>query len=810
MTRSEFAAEIKRKYPAYQTVDDNALVDEVLRKYPVYKGQISDTGFTPAKDQSTENKGFIGSAIDAQKGWFDRSTQEGNNAIEGLKSLDFLKTTGAVGKSVGDLIATEAGVGLSGVGKAISSVLPSGVKSKSSQIMNQTLEAIGNSIPDSVKKGAIGTGQYVSELLNKHPELARAIGDVANTLNLAPAAGIAKGLKGAFGTSEDLIQKAVAEASRKPGMVEDLAKSAVSRFTNTDRKLIERVSASPEELARIKQAGIDRGSNGVSTLAKDVKEATDDINAKSLDQYNERIDQVESTTNKMIEDRVRSIYDRAKEIIGGNGDIPSMNEIGNRIEDSRSKAISSIGERFGSAQNQYLNETSSAFKLGIHVIEGQKPINTLQKNIADVLQEAGSNNKGEFKGGVASIGNSVLKPEDVKDLKQFQKLAGKAEDTMDVLNQLKLLRKVAGSPKADGSFYNHVVIGKLDNAYQKTIEEQLTRYSSENNIGDNLVSMWRENNKRYHDAMASLDDIKKGTGIGRLKSEQLPDKIKSIGVDELNKIKDLAARDDVVASVWKDLQTGFSDNLIAKSMKPDGSIDYKSLGKYWQSINSKDSKLAETLLGKEQSDKISSIISEQIRISSENEQALKLAATEVKSLEKLIKDMKFGKGVGGDYNYIVSKLDNIGTNTAASRSALDELKSLDEILGNSTDDGFAKRALSMYDAKKLGVTDMGNVPVITNIPTGKSLAGGLLGLVLGIPGMLLGTYSQSPAGAIAAYKIINKIATMPNPLKSPVVRGAIAGASVGGMSKNENGDNRAAAGALIGMGAGGLTRSFFK
>lgn len=42
LTRAQFAEEIKRKFPQYQSVPDNQLVDAVLTKYPQYRGQVHE------------------------------------------------------------------------------------------------------------------------------------------------------------------------------------------------------------------------------------------------------------------------------------------------------------------------------------------------------------------------------------------------------------------------------------------------------------------------------------------------------------------------------------------------------------------------------------------------------------------------------------------------------------------------------------------------------------------------------------------------------------------------------------------------
>ena len=44
MTKQEFAQKLKSKYPQYQNVDNDALTDKFLDKYPIYKSRITESG----------------------------------------------------------------------------------------------------------------------------------------------------------------------------------------------------------------------------------------------------------------------------------------------------------------------------------------------------------------------------------------------------------------------------------------------------------------------------------------------------------------------------------------------------------------------------------------------------------------------------------------------------------------------------------------------------------------------------------------------------------------------------------------------
>lgn len=55
MTRAEFAAQLKQKYPQYAAIPDDQLVAKMLEKYPVYKGQMQAESALPPQQIGTDS-----------------------------------------------------------------------------------------------------------------------------------------------------------------------------------------------------------------------------------------------------------------------------------------------------------------------------------------------------------------------------------------------------------------------------------------------------------------------------------------------------------------------------------------------------------------------------------------------------------------------------------------------------------------------------------------------------------------------------------------------------------------------------------
>ncbi len=59
----DFASQIKAKYPEYNEYDDSALVDAILEKYPVYKGQVD---YAPKKKEATAGESLVGPSVSTE------------------------------------------------------------------------------------------------------------------------------------------------------------------------------------------------------------------------------------------------------------------------------------------------------------------------------------------------------------------------------------------------------------------------------------------------------------------------------------------------------------------------------------------------------------------------------------------------------------------------------------------------------------------------------------------------------------------------------------------------------------------------
>lgn len=59
ITRKEFAAKVKAKYPEYGGIDDDELVNKMVAKYPEYKSEISDFDIVAQPEKKKDGE-FIG------------------------------------------------------------------------------------------------------------------------------------------------------------------------------------------------------------------------------------------------------------------------------------------------------------------------------------------------------------------------------------------------------------------------------------------------------------------------------------------------------------------------------------------------------------------------------------------------------------------------------------------------------------------------------------------------------------------------------------------------------------------------------
>lgn len=78
----DFASQIKAKYPEYNEYDDSVLVDAILEKYPVYKGQVD---YTPKKKEATAGESLVGPSVSTEPTEVDTPS---NPFFDSLKKAD--------------------------------------------------------------------------------------------------------------------------------------------------------------------------------------------------------------------------------------------------------------------------------------------------------------------------------------------------------------------------------------------------------------------------------------------------------------------------------------------------------------------------------------------------------------------------------------------------------------------------------------------------------------------------------------------------------------------------------------------------
>ncbi len=204
MSVHDFAAKIKQKYPAYQNVDDQTLVQKIIAKYPTYKTQVDASGL-PDSSQSYNPKPFssggqfsfnttgtpnanspapqdqgLGAQLSGRMGQAGQALSDaGSGKINPVSGI--LQAVGAGAGAIGDVVG--AGIGL----------IP-GAKQAESAVGGAVAQIPG------VQQGV----QAYQGWAQQHPEMAGDLGAVGNIVQAVPV------LKGA-----GLVARSVGKAISK-------------------------------------------------------------------------------------------------------------------------------------------------------------------------------------------------------------------------------------------------------------------------------------------------------------------------------------------------------------------------------------------------------------------------------------------------------------------------------------------------------------------------------------------------------------------------------------------------------------------
>lgn len=659
--------------------------------------------------------------------------------------------------------------GLTQLATVASRAVPQGAREATKETTTKAAGSLFDLAKGLVPQGAKDAIKTGIQTYQKLPEEAKLdINSLANIAGALPAGAITKtgGAKLA-----DLLSKL-----KMPNIKGGL-KKYIAEGVGLPQELLEK-AATKQGKKELVASGKLLKQGGAVELASDVAES--------------RSAQI-ANINSLLDDSITKLNNEAesiaKKITTGT---KSQSEAATSLENMLSSAKSTVGGRFEAQESKYLGGKIGEQPLNFAWKEKlSKATNTIEDNISKVIDDTGAT-----KGKIAQLDGHPVDNSDLQALQDILEEAGKAHNNTDALVLLRKVRGMYGqqNAKAGGRFYDNVVLGKADKAIQDAIETSLKNTAEKQGIGDDLVKLWRDNNTEFRTAKKALDDISRGASIGSLNPSGYLDNVQRLGAVRLLEIKKLAASDPAIAIVWKGIESGARDSLISRGIMADGTFKTKPIRSAIDNMFKNDSDAALTIFGEK---KIQQILSGLDKLDG--------IGAEISAMQKEVPQIA-GKALPAlKSGALPERVTRVTNKTTQSRETLDQLRALDEIVGNDPASGFAQRAIDFTNAEKLGYrkTGPGLFPAI------KTGIGGLNALVGGIAGMATGhawvapilaaggAATQSPAGAIAAYRLIN-MATSP---AARIIGGAGIGAA-GGAAMAPEGERGKGALAGAGIGAG--------
>lgn len=427
-------------------------------------------------------------------------------------------------------------------------------------------------------------------------------------------------------------------------------------------------------------------------------------------------------------------------------DVSAFNA-GKRIEDRAKAGMASAGERFGQGQDDILINRGIG-KKGVEFGGADGNQNAFEQTVDRYLTDAGVGQGGKQYG---VIGNVSIPPGAINEIRSLKGIFQTAVTTRDMLDQLRLVDNRLSFGGMDGG--RLFAFGSQEDAAMKGLRARLAD-DLENQIGraagkekNVVVSLWNSHREAYHKTAEAFERIQEGLGVGKVNQETYFNRIKNIGVEDLRKISAEAKTNPDLRGTWNELRKGFFDNILASGIKDDG-IDYNAIKKTWDTMD----------------DDLKTVMMPTKVISHVDGVLGRTAPIDFKG-QGLADNNRL---VGKDRQSLIGSLENAGSK--AKRSDLEDLKKLDDLLGLEGKDRFSEQAKSFYLGKQLGMTEKGKLSWGSGIRTGKVGLGLGAGLVAGGAvdgteggisgagiGAVAGVAMQSPAGALAAYKLLNQM-----------------------------------------------------
>ncbi len=476
-----------------------------------------------------------------------------------------------------------------------------------------------------------------------------------------------------------------------------------------------------------------------------------------------------------------------------NGPLPAY-DAGKTLEYSVKNAKNNLGDIFKAEQERTLEKSGVADDAlnmtpvsKAAAIQGLETENPAQKKVQGFLSQINYNPAVGY--GVA--GNRTIEPKAISALKEVYDQLGTAKTTRDILDQRRLIdNKLHFGGAGDMPLFgkgsdSEWALKQIRNSLNDVVEDQFSRGGAgipNKRTAEAFAKAWRANNENFStvsDALGGVIDETKNKN-----AEEYTKAIGSIGTDNLKKVFETAAIHKELQPVAQELRSGFVDNLISKSTK-NGQIDFDAMSKNWQGM---EPALKATMMTPQQIKQIDNTLA-------------RYSATAVGEPESV---GKFFEGGKSDLRTASKQLENIAS--PDKRHALKELQFLDDLNGLKGGDRLSNRAVAMAQAKQLGMSASGAVPVVSDIRTGKfgaaAAAGAAAGAAIGshvpvvgtalggIAGAATGVFAQSPAGAIFATRNLNKLLRLPGASNMPLAQrvagmaSQIAGRGTGRQAEN--------------------------
>jgi hypothetical protein len=516
-------------------------------------------------------------------------------------------------------------------------------------------------------------------------------------------------------------------------------KTILSKFSEIDEKTL-KAASNPATLQAARQV-MQRTGGDLSSMADDLGQKTAGLQADEA--------AAEAAVNAHRQAGLEKGLQKARPW-ADNLEV-SPYDAGKRIETAAQGAREAAGQRFQTGQDAIL-EGRGIGRKGVQFggLDGNQT--PFEQTVDRFLADAGVGQGGKTYG---VIGNVSIPAGAINEMQALKGTFKTGLTTRDMLDQLRLVDNrlnfggdAGGRLFASGSQEDLAMKG-LRARLADDLENQIARAAGKEK--NTVLAAWQAHREAYHNTAGALEKIQDGLGAGTLNHEAYFNRIKNIGVEDLRGIAAEAKKNPDLAPTWNELRKGFFDNILASANKGDG-VDFQALKKTWDAM---DDDLKTTMMPTKVISHIDGVLERTKPINFEGQ---RLADG--------------NRWMGRDRQSSLSSLENIGSK--AKRSDLEDLRTLDDLLGLEGKDRLSEQAESFYLGKQLGMTDKGALPMFSGSRTGARNTGALLGASVGGAlggqqagvegggvglgaGALAGIALQSPAGALMAYKLLNQI-----------------------------------------------------